>query len=109
MRPRWQCISQWAEETIDWIPEDYKAFLEKQGVSELDERMRLLNARLQQQGFSVLRSCGPSSSGNPTLVASRLPILYKETLSLAPSEAEERGMKAPRSAAYVEVQLAPEA
>jgi len=91
------------QETIDWLPPKYKDFFEKHGVGDMDQRMRRLNARLQEQGFGkLLRSCAPPSHGSPNLVASRVPLLHEETFSLAPELARAYGMTS-RSAAYVEI------
>lgn len=91
------------QETIDWMPPKYKEFFEKHGLGDMDQRMRRLNAYLQEQGFGkLLRSCAPPSHGSPNLVASRVPLMHEETFSLAPELARAYGMTS-RSAAYVEI------
>lgn len=95
------------QETLAWIPPKYKDYLERSGVGDVAERMALLDAKLVEQGLCVpLRSCGPPSSGNPVLLATRLPVSHAETMELAPVEAAVHGMSSPRKAVYAEIQVA---
>eukprot|EP00927_Polykrikos_kofoidii_P070905 TRINITY_DN67274_c0_g1_i1.p1 TRINITY_DN67274_c0_g1~~TRINITY_DN67274_c0_g1_i1.p1 ORF type:complete len:410 (-),score=27.39 TRINITY_DN67274_c0_g1_i1:110-1339(-) len=95
------------QETLDWIPPQFKDYLDSQGVGELDIRMQKLNDHLSTLGYGImLRSCFPPAVGNPSLVASRVPVSYQETLRLAPEQAQRHGMGEPRSAVYLEASVA---
>lgn len=96
------------QETLATIPPSYADFFKKYDMSDLPERMARFEARLLAHGYSTSLRSSALSGAMPTMIATSLPhVIQNETLDLATHQSEANGMEVPRSAAYLELAIAP--